>query len=251
VQFFDTDLELGHDWDGLYIVCAELGPGIAVNSSLPIQWQVWVLAHELGHHFDDLQSELFSPFGAIAHSDKKVQDGWGVWRKVDPVEVRANKWAASQLIKPDEWEDAELQHPCSLRNILHRLSLPLPAALTWERIRRERFGREEVFVPLDGQQMAVLGRAVSGNGGHQSFFRRVLKEDDDNGVYLTRSDFSLARERALRDAGGGKTRYEAILRAMSPLIESAGGIGTLFEGESFRGQIVPDQAPWSQLHFHI
>ena len=58
IQFFDTTLELGHDWDGLYLVCSERGPGIAVNSSLPIEWQVWVLAHELGHHFDALSANI-------------------------------------------------------------------------------------------------------------------------------------------------------------------------------------------------
>ena len=65
VEFLEVYLEGGEEWDGLYIMCKELGPGIAINRRLSPKWQVWVLAHELGHHFDQQQSELFSPLRQV------------------------------------------------------------------------------------------------------------------------------------------------------------------------------------------
>ena len=177
MEFFDAALQDDGEWYGLYLVCPELGPGIAVNARLESRWKAWVLGHELGHHYHCQQGELFSPFTSIAHADEMPQGKrWGTWRKQDPEENWANAWAARHLIDAEEWAEVENRHPCDLRAILDELELPLPAAIAWERERRHSNGTGgTISVPLNSQQRALLWRSITGHGGHQAFFARGEK----------------------------------------------------------------------------
>ena len=254
VEFLETDLEHGDDWDGLYLVCSELGPGIAINKRLPKIWQVWVLAHELGHHFDHHQRNLFSPFAVSATvADRGLRRRWGTWRKEDKKEIRANSWAALQLIDPQEWDEAETDNPCNLEAILKELKLPPPAALAWERLRRGATSGE-AFVPLSSDAYAVLQRRINGRGGHQAFFSRLKKSIERGGVILSRSDFSYARQRMLTTTGGWCTRYKTLLDAVEPLIKQSGGVNAFFtmgKGNGHRGSLVEKDESASQLQLPV
>ena len=165
----------------MYVRSTGRGSRIAINERLTLRWQAWVLAHELGHHFRIKQSELFSAFVMAAHKvNIASRRRWGMWRTQDPLEEMANKWAAETLISDQDWRNAEAGHPCDLNAILHELDLPRPAAIARERSRRSSSSVEtgEVIVSLSDRQSQVLSRSVTGQGGHQTFFRRVVDDND-------------------------------------------------------------------------
>ena len=62
VHFLERRVASEVDWDGLYLVTREFGAGIAIRDGLEPAWRDWVLGHELGHHFGQLNGTLFSPF---------------------------------------------------------------------------------------------------------------------------------------------------------------------------------------------
>lgn len=231
VETVDTSLAMGSEWHGLYIRDAELGPGIALNAQLTAEWRSWILAHELGHHHH-AEDQLFSPFLFYgAHRvDEATKKRWGSWRRLNPEEEKANSWAVRFLIDPDEWEAVEELHPCDIRAILEHFRLPLPAAIAWERLQRNEIGRQsqEALINIDEITWTILNRGISGTGGHQAFFRRLMQGRVGDYLRLSRDDFGYARERAARVQGGWLTRYKALLAAVEELHRSGCSMRSMF-----------------------
>jgi hypothetical protein len=193
VHFISGDASL--DWDGLYLVDRELGAGIAIRQGLEAGWRDWVLAHELGHHFGQLRGMLFSPF--FAHTvNAASKERWSRSTRLDTDEEDANGWAIDALVSRDEWEEAEQHAAIDLRIVTSRLGLPLAAAVAWERQERKRTTGQDVEVTLNCEARALLELPVSGQGGHQSFFRRLEHTRRGSTLTLNYSQFSFARERA-------------------------------------------------------
>ena len=196
-------------------------------------WLIWVLAHELGHYFAKINPQLFSPFiwsGAAAHQVSVFsRRRWGRWRRLHPAEDRANQWAAKTLIDKDRWNQAEKRTPLDLRAIAAALELPIPAVLTWERLRRA-MARGASYVPIDfdAPTWSAIEEAASGRGGHQSLFSRIQKNRNASRTLLSFGDFSLARERAVSIGGGWRVAYDRLLKAVFPEIQRAGGVNELF-----------------------
>lgn len=228
VHFIPAQQFPGLEWDGLYLVAPELGAGIAIREDLEDEWRDWILAHELGHHFSKLDGTLFSPF--CAHKvDAASRMHWSGPKQSNPDENRANEWAATTLVSLSEWELAEAPSPCDLRQVVARLGLPTPAAVAWERWQRSSaLSKQAVIVRFDCDEWRIIGRPVNGQGGHQSFFRRLLRRRDGQSLIISFTDFSLARERVLWVQGGWLERYRTLLRAVDPLIADAGGVRSLF-----------------------
>jgi hypothetical protein len=227
VQVYFLPSVPGLDWDGLYLVDREMGAGIAVREDLDPAWRDWILAHELGHHFGKLNGRLFSPF--YAHKvDAASRARWGQPKRLDPDEESANAWAVDTLVSRGEWEAAECHSPCDLRRVTSRLGLPFAAAVAWERQERKRVEACEVLVRLSLEARTILDRPLSGQGGHQSFFGRLERARNGATLSLSYRDFSYARERAAVVDGGWLTRYQAVLNAVTPLIEDAGSVRELF-----------------------
>ena len=220
IEMIDTSLGMGSEWHGLYIRDVELGPGIALNQQLSPEWRSWILAHELGHHHH-AEDQLFSPFlySGAHRVDDASKKRWGSWRRLNPEEEKASSWAAQFLIDPVEWEAVEERHPCDIRAILEHFRLPLPAAIAWERLQRGEPGRHSraAIIDVDEGTWSVLNRGVSGTGGHQAFFRRLLQGRIGDRLRLSRDDFGYARERAARVQGGWLSRYRCLLDAIQRL----------------------------------
>ena len=226
VHFLSGDRFPDLNWDGLYLVDREMGAGIAIRDDLDSLWRDWVLAHELGHHFGKLNGMLFSPFYAYK-VDAASRARWGQPKRLDPDEENANAWAVSNLVSREEWEAAECHSPCDLRVVTARLGLPFAAAVAWERQEREREAAE-VSVPLSHEARAILDRPLNGQGGHQSFFRRLNLGRKGARLVISYRDFSFARERAAVVKGGWLARYQVVLHAVTPLIQRAGSVRELF-----------------------
>lgn len=217
----------GIDWDGLYLVTRELGAGIAIRSNLEPAWRDWVLAHELGHHFGQLNGTLFSPFRA--HKvDSSNRARWNKGNRLDSDEENANEWAVKALVSDPAWDAAERLSPTDLGQIVGRLGLPLPAGIAWERWRR-RHARPstQITVSLTPEAKEILQRPITGQGGHQSFFSRLTPKRGT--LPITYDDFSFARERAAVVEGGWLVRYQAVLNTVRPIIEAAGTTRALFD----------------------
>lgn len=226
VKFLPPELFPGLDWDGLYLVTRELGAGIAIRNDLGSDWRDWVLGHELGHHFGQLNGTLFSPFRA--HKvDSSTRTRWNAARRLDPDEENANQWAVTTLVSESSWDAAERVTPIDLRQIVARLGLPFPAAVAWERRRRRYVQSEAITIPLTSDAKEILARPITGQGGHQSFFSRLKPKDGT--LAITFGDFSFARERAAIARGGWLTRYQAVLKAVAPMAEAAGTTQELFK----------------------
>jgi hypothetical protein len=218
----------GLDWDGLYLVDQEMGAGIAVRDDLDPAWRDWILAHELGHHFGKLNGRLFSPF--YAHKiDAASRARWGRPKRLDRDEENANAWAIDTLLSRGDWEAAERYSPCDLRAVTSRLGLPFAAAVAWERQERRRVHAAEVSIRLSSEARTILDGPLTGQGGHQSFFGRLHQSRKGATLVLSYADFSYARERAALVQGGWLTRYQAVLGAITPLIQRAGGVRELFK----------------------
>jgi hypothetical protein len=225
VKFLTSDLFPGLVWDGLYLVTRELGAGLALRSDLDPDWRDWVLAHELGHHFGQLNGILFSPFRAhMVDSSSRMR--WSNAKRLDPDEENANAWAVKTLVTDPSWDAAERLSPTDLRQIVGRLRLPFPAAVAWERWHRRYVHSDSITVRLTSDAEQILDRPITGQGGHQSFFSRVKPKGGT--LAITYGDFSFARERAALVEGGWLTRYEAVLNAIAPMVEAAGTTRALF-----------------------
>src|SRR2546421_6762685 len=113
VKFLAGNRFPGIDWDGLYLVTRELGAGIAIRSELDADWRDWVFAHELGHHFSQLNGTLFSPFRA--HKvDSATRMRWSKAKRLDRDEENANDWAVKTLVTGPAWDAAERLGPTDL-----------------------------------------------------------------------------------------------------------------------------------------
>lgn len=225
VHFIPGDRSL--DWDGLYLVDRELGAGIAIRKGLEPGWRDWVLAHELGHHFGQLRGMLFSPF--FAHTvNAASKERWSRSTRLDPDEEDANAWAIDALVNRNEWEEAEHHAPIDLRTVTSRLGLPHAAAVAWERQERKRISGQDVEVTLNSDARAVLELPINGQGGHQSFFRRLERTRRGSRLTLNYHQFSFARERAACVEGGWLKRYRAVLQSVEPHLAGHGGVRKLF-----------------------
>lgn len=186
-----------------------------------------MLGHELGHHFGQLHGMLFSPF--YAHTvNATSQERWSKSTKLDPDEEEANAWAVDTLVSRDEWERAEQHAPCDLRTVTSHLGLPLAAAVAWERRDRKLTAAHNIEVHMPAAARALLERPVSGQGGHQSFFRRLAQGRKSSRLTLSYQQFSFARERAANIKGGWLARYQAVLQSVEPHVSGHGGVRKLF-----------------------
>lgn len=229
IHFLPAEQFSGLSWDGLYLVAPEMGAGIAIRDDLEKEWRDWILAHELGHHFSHLNGTLFSPFAAH-RVDAESRARWNKGKLLHPDEVRANAWAANALIHPQAWIDAESSDPFSLLKIVQKLGLPIPAAISWERLHRATInGAKTATVRVKAEDLEIITKAVEGTGGHQSLFRRLQANVRDRRIQLTYRDFSLARERVVTVQGGWLARYQALIRSVTPHVESAGGVRPFFK----------------------
>ena len=217
----------GLSWEGLYMFTPDVGAGIALRDDLEPCWRDWIFGHELGHHFGGTQVSLFSPF---MHSvDEAQRRRWGEWRRMDPTEERANTWAVKTLVDADAWDAAERDNPCDLAKVIAQLGLPPPAAVAWERQQRKQAVGTHITIPVKAAEWRTLERSLSGRGGHQDFFRRVVGGKRHSTLTLTFGDFSLARERVLSVKGGWLARYQTLLGCAAPVLAGAGGVRTAFD----------------------
>lgn len=227
VKFISRETAPGIDWDGLYLITRELGAGIAIRSDLEPSWRDWVLAHELGHHYGQLNGTLFSPFLRAHKVDSVDRTRWNKAAKLHPDEQMANCWAIRTLVTDAAWDEAERQSPTNLCDITGHLRLPLPAGIAWERLHRGHVQSHPITVPLDSDAREIFSRPVTGQGGHQSFFGRLRLRGGS--LALTYDDFSYARERAAVVKGGWLARYQTVLAAVAPMLEGAGTTRALFK----------------------
>lgn len=151
VKFLAETHAEGIDWDGLYLVTRELGAGIAIRRDLDPMWRDWVLAHELGHHFSQLNGTLFSPFRAHK-TDSASRNRWDKAKRLDPDEESANAWAVKTLVTDEAWDKAERGRALDLREIVAQLCLPFPAGVAWERCQRRQLNSAPITIPLTGSR---------------------------------------------------------------------------------------------------
>ncbi len=233
VHFLERSVASEVDWDGLYLVTHEFGAGIAIRDGLEPAWRDWVLGHELGHHFGQLNGTLFSPFRA--HKvDSSTKERWLGAKRLDPDEEYANQWAVRTLVSEEAWDAAEHEGSTDLHQIVAGLRLPLPAGVAWERWRRRSFTSDSIVMRLSAGTQEILERPITGHGGHQSFFSRLKlrRRTLEIGYY----DFSLTRERASVVKGGWLARYRAILDAVAPMVDAASTTRSLFNLRSRNGE---------------
>ena len=233
VHFLERSVASEVDWDGLYLVTREFGAGIAIRDGLEPAWRDWVLGHELGHHFGQVNGTLFSPFKA--HKvDSSTKERWLGARHLDPDEEYANQWAVRTLVSEEAWDAAEQKHSTDLHQVVAGLRLPLPAGVAWERWRRDSFVSESIVVTLSACAREILERPITGRGGHQSFFSRLRPRGRT--LEVGYREFSFARERASVVKGGWLVRYRAILDAVAPMVDAAGTTRSLFNLRSRNGE---------------
>ena len=216
----------GLDWLGLYLFHPRVGAGIALRPDLSLDWLVWVLAHELGHHFAAQEYSLFGPFEFAAHRFPVPRVGP---KKASPSEELADRWAALTLISKAHWFAAETKHPLCLSKVASELQLPLQAAVAWDKnyletVRPTKVVQCNPSIPT----LRMLKSATVGKGGHQSFFSRVTKHARGRRLSISFQDFSIARRRAATAEGGWLARYEALLECVSEPLAAAGSVKELF-----------------------
>ncbi|MDZ4783464.1 MAG: hypothetical protein SGJ19_24725 [Planctomycetia bacterium] len=220
---------LGLKWKGLYLLC-EGQAAVALCEGMTPDEEVWVLAHELGHHFSPPVRGLFSPFVINVAADRpRHRSGKELRRRPD--EERANNWAAQQLISESDWKHAEAIAPVDLAGMASALGLPPEATVCWQRARL--WGHHPTVlraVPVPRSIVRTLGDACEGVGGHQALFRRVLSDTRQRAPRLKISfqDFLFARERAHTSRGGWLPYYATLLVALQSPVRAAGGVDAFF-----------------------
>lgn len=219
----------GLKWKGLYLLC-EGQAAVALCERMAPDEEVWVLAHELGHHFSPPVRGLFSPFVFNVAADRPRHRSRHQ-RRLRPEEERANHWAAQQLISESDWELAEAIAPVDLSGIASALGLPTEATVCWQRARL--WGQHPAVwrsVPVTRSIVQTLEEACTGVGGHQALFSRVLSDSRQRAPRLRISfqDFLFARERACTSRGGWLLFYETLLTALRSPIRAAGGVDAFF-----------------------
>jgi len=216
VEIIDT--EIGKPWYGLYIR-SPIGVAIAIKKGMSECMTVWVLAHELGHHFYESENLLFSPFRFPTVTN----------RHIDPVEEAANQKALNFLTNPEDWCEAELKHPTCLKNIVAVLDLPLAAGISWERLLRTNSNNiYAAQVEFTSKLWEEIKRRVAGRGGAQKTFKNLLMRRKRMETTLIRSDFSLIRARAATMRGGWGGTFRKIVRELEGPIRKSGGTGQFF-----------------------
>ncbi len=198
---------LNKEWQGLYIRTKELGAGICIRQGLPEAMEIWVISHELGHHFTTTQSQLFSPF----------EYGQLINKWSNPEEQAANRYALNFLTDSNDWKEAEAKYPCSLNLITDYLELPLQAGVFWGREERkkataEKKGRFQLSVSTWEN---ITERAIQGSGGAQHTLRKLIKYRINNSTEITRVDYLLIQERAVVMRGGWAGVFKRIAGDLS------------------------------------
>jgi hypothetical protein len=220
---------LGLKWKGLYLVC-DGQEAVALCDGMAPDEEVWVLAHELGHHFSPPLRGLFSPFVVNVAADRPRHRS-GKQRRLRPDEERANTWAALRLISDADWRLVEAIAPVDLVRMASALGLPPEATVCWQRAKLwRRFPDASASVPVSRQVVRVLEDACTGIGGHQALFKRVLSVTSQRAPRLRVSfwDFLFARERACTSRGGWLPIYATLLEALRPPIQEADGVEEFF-----------------------
>jgi hypothetical protein len=219
----------GLNWKGLYLLCEGQAAVALRNGMTPVE-EVWVLAHELGHHFSLPYRGLFSPFEVNVAADRP-RDQSGNQRRRRPDEERADNWAAVQLISESDWKHAEAIAPVDLVGMASALGLPPEATVCWQRAKLwKRFPDASGTVSVSRSVAHSLEEACTGVGGHQALFSRVLSESRKRAPRLRISfqDFLFARERAYTSRGGWIPYYANLLDALRSPIHAAGGVEEFF-----------------------
>lgn len=220
----------GIDWKGLYVYDDNLGPGIALNKELTIDWLAWILAHELGHHVEKRNRQLFSPFSSAIAAALPHTNGFPRRRKRDDSEHWVDQWAARTLIDEQEFIALENESPLDLPRIAGRLGLPTEAVLAWDAGRRDLASESKsIRVPAAREVIKALWEKSRGSGGHQSLLRRVVPTRTVRQLHLSFRDFSFARERLLTVRGGWREPYSQIVTLAAPAIRQAGGVTRCFD----------------------
>lgn len=218
-----TDIAAERSWHGLYQNIPGLGTAIAVRSNLSLEMCVWVLAHELGHDFNGGQLPLFSPYVLPTPSTTKP---------FDPEEERANQTALNLLTNPEEWAECEEKHPTSLKLIARAMNLPIEAAVTRERISRSSAAATATasFI-LPTRLWSEMETWTAGQGGAQHTFGQLLRNRNGQRTTISRSTFSLLRQRAATMRGGFGSRAARVMDALADQIEAHGGMAAIFSKE--------------------
>lgn len=121
-------------------------------------------------------------------------------------------------------------YPCDLRAFATYLGLPSEAVVVRERMLRGRGGMDSTAViPITAKEREVITRAVTGRGGHQAYFRRLINNLSAEGLSISYSDVAYARERVTTARGGWLIRYLAVVGAIKRRIENEGTIQDLFQ----------------------
>lgn len=221
----------GLAWKGLYLYCAGQS-AVALRDGLAIEQEVWVLAHELGHHFNPPARGLFPPFLDVDVAADRPLPSSRRRRRRRPDEDAANRWAAEYLITEQDWRRAVADSPVDLHEVAAKLGLPSDAAVAWQRAKLwDKGPTSPIIVPVGKRVIESLNGSTDGVGGHQALFRRVLADcgTDRLRLRVTYGDFLFARERVCVCRGGWRDYYSALLSALKQPVLQAGG------GEAFFG----------------
>ncbi|EMY71530.1 ImmA/IrrE family metallo-endopeptidase [Leptospira vanthielii] len=214
VNFLDVERLIS--WKGLYVT-TELGSAIGISSALTLENQVWVLAHELGHHFRGIQRALFSPF-------QYDLPGFN-----NPVEERNADLEGLILLDEEEnWRNTEKRYPTDLNRLAKEMELPLDAALTRLDYLNSRFGNQVAVCGFSDELWESIQARTKGDGGAQSTVQKLVKRKNSSGTRITFREFNQLRKRAADMRGGFGKNAKQILAELSPEIKSVGGVFSFF-----------------------
>lgn len=134
-----------------------------------------------------------------------------------------------ELVQEADWEQAESVFPCDLKAIASHIGLPTAAAVIRERMcRSKEHMPTHALIPLTSDERDVISRSIKGRGGHQAYFRRLVKDLSAEGLVITYSDFGYARERVTTARGGWLARYRAVVTATERRLREVGELRDLF-----------------------
>ncbi len=211
------DVERPIAWKGLYLT-TELGSAIGISSALTLENQVWVLAHELGHHFKGIQRALFSPF-------QYDLPGFN-----NPHEERSADLKGLFLLDEEEfWRESEIKYPTDLYRLTKEMELPLDAALTRLEYLNRMFGNHTAVCEFSFEMWKILQARSKGDGGAQLTIQNLIQRKKNSKTHLTFKEFNQLRKRSVDMRGGFGKNAKQILEEISPQIKNARGIFSFFK----------------------
>jgi Zn-dependent peptidase ImmA (M78 family) len=214
VEFLDVEQTIA--WNGLY-VSTGLGSAIGISSTLTLENKVWVLAHELGHHFSGIERVLFSPF-------KYDVPGFN-----NPKEEQNADFKGLQLIDEEmNWREIELNHPTDLYRLSQEMELPSDAAISRIQYLNSIYANHFADCEFSAEMWENIHDRSKGDGGTQITIKKFLKRKLNSKTKITFKEFNQLRARAVKFKGGFGKITRQILEELTPQIKQVGGIFSFF-----------------------